>query len=384
MNKTMAVLFIIFLMGCGVKLPFFDPLELRLLRVVDISPGEGEEIGPDGKVAVKFSRQLDPLSVSQENIFVAMPEDLPPDISKAEEAGETELNIIPGIYLISEDGRALEYRPDGGFKKEGEYKIILTSGLYSIDGIPFGGKSGKDESFASRFYVNYNSGDISQGGGGSSGTGGSGGGSGSGGNSGGGSSGSGDDGDGSGDEGDEEPTLPVPAYLMINEIYYDAPGTDTKGDLFIELYGEAGGYLEGYYIALVNGDDGKTYKTIPLTGDLFVGDDGLFVIADTDSDGTTNIADADFPANFDPQNGPDTIQLISPDGELVDVVGYGTVPVETAQNGLAMYEIAPAGKAGPGQTLSRLPGEPDSGDNSFDFVVNIAPSPGSFDVVVEK
>ncbi len=170
--------------------------------------------------------------------------------------------------------------------------------------------------------------------------------------------------------------------LVINEILYDLPGDDTNGDVFVELRGGPGGDLGGYKINFLNGDDGKETEHITIPAGLLVPENGLFVIADgiTGDLQHTHVANADYLDNFDPQNGPDGVQLISSDGKLIDAVSYGTPKMVTAFNGLALLEGAAAPDAPLAKSISRLPDAEDTNDNSADFVVNDAPSPGEFDV----
>lgn len=174
--------------------------------------------------------------------------------------------------------------------------------------------------------------------------------------------------------------------LVLNEILYDLPGDDTNGDLFVELRGTPGGDLGGYKLSFVNGDDGKETENVVIPAGLKVPDDGLFVIADgiTGDLQHTHVVNADYLDNFDPQNGPDSVQLVAPDGVLIDAVSYGTPKMAVAANGLAMLEGAAAPDAPLSQSISRLPDAEDTGDNSVDFVVNTAPSPGTSDVTEAK
>lgn len=171
--------------------------------------------------------------------------------------------------------------------------------------------------------------------------------------------------------------------LVLNEILYDLPGDDTNGDLFVELRGTPGGDLGGYKISFINGDDGKETENVKIPAGLKVPDDGLFVVADgiTGDLQRTHVMNADYLDNFDPQNGPDSVQLIAPDGVLIDAVSYGTPKMAAAANGLAMLEGGAAPDAPLAQSISRLPDAEDTDDNSVDFVVNTAPSPGSADVM---
>lgn len=138
---------------------------------------------------------------------------------------------------------------------------------------------------------------------------------------------------------------PSPLPMVINEILYDMPGDDTNGDLFVELRGTPGGDVGGYQIFFINGDDGKETDHMTLPAGLAVPENGLLVVADgiTGDLQHTHVANADFLDNFDPQNGPDAVQLISPTGKLVDALAYGTPKQITAFNNMDMME----GTAGP-------------------------------------
>lgn len=175
-----------------------------------------------------------------------------------------------------------------------------------------------------------------------------------------------------------------PAALMLNEILYDIPGSDTNGDVFIELRGTPGGQLEGYFIRLVNGDGGVETARITLPAGLVVPDDGLVVIADdlTGDPAATHVSNTDYITAFDPQNGPDAIQLFDPDGFFVDVVGYGKPLPALDAEGLPMFEGEPAVDAPMGSSISRPAEGEDTDQNQVDFMVNSTPSPGTVDVVV--
>ena len=91
------------------------------------------------------------------------------------------------------------------------------------------------------------------------------------------------------------------ATPLLSEVYYDAPGSD-DGAVFVELSGPAGFVLDSWTVEGVNGSNGAVGPSITLSGTI--GADGLFVLADRFSDGTTAVANADLLANFDFQNGP--------------------------------------------------------------------------------
>jgi len=147
-------------------------------------------------------------------------------------------------------------------------------------------------------------------------------------------------------------------------------GSDAEGNLFIELLGEPERSIADYQMIMVSGDDGRIVDTIKIPKEMQTNQEGFFVIADavTGQPGTTKVLGADWVTNFDPPNGPDCIQLLNPEGELVDVVGYGSPLVLRAENNLFCYQGAPVPDAPSGQSLSR--------DDFQNWVINAGPSPG--------
>lgn len=170
--------------------------------------------------------------------------------------------------------------------------------------------------------------------------------------------------------------------VVINEILYDLPGDDTNGDLFVELRGTPGGDLGGYKLSFLNGDDGKEIEHVTIPNGLLVPENGLFVVADgiTGDLQHTHVMNADYLDNFDPQNGPDSVQLVGADGKLVDALSYGVPKLTNSVAGLAMLEGEAAPDAPLGKSISRLMDAEDTNSNSGDFVVNDVPSPGTYDV----
>jgi hypothetical protein len=161
---------------------------------------------------------------------------------------------------------------------------------------------------------------------------------------------------------------PAFALPLLSEVFYDAVGVD-DGQSFVELYGAAGTSLAGLLIEGVNGADGSVTHTLALTGTI--GPDGLFVLADRTSAGTTLVADADLLLDFDFQNGPDSVVLRSAGGVL-DALGYGAFLAGETNAG----EGAPAVDPPAGQSLARRFANVDTDDNAADFVAGV-PTPGS-------
>jgi len=161
----------------------------------------------------------------------------------------------------------------------------------------------------------------------------------------------------------------VQATPIISEFYYDAPGSD-DGQSFVEIAGLPGTSLEGFVLEGVNGANGAVGPSLVLSGSI--GMNGLFVVADRLADGSTSVLGADLLANFDFQNGPDSV-VLRQDGVVVDALGYGVFGAGEIYAG----EGAPAPDVSAGQSLARLFANVDTDDNAADFVVLGTPTPGS-------
>lgn len=167
--------------------------------------------------------------------------------------------------------------------------------------------------------------------------------------------------------------LPLPALAtpVISELYYDAVGSD-NGQSFVEIYGVAGTSLDGLTLEGVNGSNGAVGPVIELAG--VIPGDGVFVVADLDGAGTS-VSHFDLLANFDFQNGPDSVVLR--DGATVlDAVGYGVFDVGEI--------FAGEGSAAPdtpaGSSLARLFADLDQDNNALDFIVLGTPTPGEVEL----
>ena len=158
--------------------------------------------------------------------------------------------------------------------------------------------------------------------------------------------------------------------LVINEIDYDQPSTDSAE--FIEIYNPESdaANLSGWTIDLVNGNGGAVYNTISLpdvdlaAGDYYVvcANAATVVNCDLDIDPDTNLI----------QNGaPDAVAVLH-EGEIMDVVSYegDTVApyVEGSGDGLA-------DSAAENQSISRCLNGTDTDQNNLDFILTTS-SPG--------
>ncbi len=150
--------------------------------------------------------------------------------------------------------------------------------------------------------------------------------------------------------------------LVINEIYYDGPGTDTG--TFTEILGPGGFDLTGYTLVGVNGNGGTEYATVLLDG-YTIPADGYFVICE---DSTLVEADAIDPL-VDWQNGPDQVVLKDPTGYPIDSICYGYSEALVCEGGTNGPDVAG------GSSISRCPDGTDTDDNEAD-TEETTPTPG--------
>ncbi len=149
--------------------------------------------------------------------------------------------------------------------------------------------------------------------------------------------------------------------FVINEIYYDGPGTDAG--CFTEILGPAGADLTGFTLVGVNGSDGLVYRTIPLDG-MFIPADGRLVIA---QDATVPNYDY-INTGVDWQNGPDEVEL-SQVGAYLDGICYGEAALLSCEGGTWGPDVVS------GMSISRCPDGFDSNNNADD-TEETAPTPG--------
>ncbi len=157
------------------------------------------------------------------------------------------------------------------------------------------------------------------------------------------------------------------AAPVISEVLYDASGTDA-GNVFVELFGTPGESLDGLMLEGVNGGNGAIYLSVLLAGVMPA--DGIFVIGD-DNGGVTSVANVDFIADVDFQNGPDSVVLRNAGG-ILDAVGYGNFSASDIFSGEGLSAPDPVS----GSSIARFDLAVDTDDNSVDFIVLETPTPG--------
>ncbi len=142
--------------------------------------------------------------------------------------------------------------------------------------------------------------------------------------------------------------------IVINEVYYDPPGTDSG--CYIELYGPGNTGLNGFTLVGINGVGGAPYATIDLTG-YSLPADGFFVVAQNSWVPNADLIDP----NADLQNGPDNLELRY-HNITIDALGYGTL-----DGWVFTGEWLPATDVLSGHCLGRYPDGDDTDNNFVDF-----------------
>ncbi len=173
---------------------------------------------------------------------------------------------------------------------------------------------------------------------------------------------------------------PSGTVLVINEIDYDQPGTDTAE--FIELKNVSAAPLDlsGFALELVNGTGGGAfvYNTIALPAVSLAPGDYFVVCANA-----ANTIGCDLDVTPDTnliQNGsPDAVALTA-GGTIVDTVSYegDTGAPYTEGSGAGLEDDSSGGSGGPNEnkSISRLPDGVDTDQNNVDFSLRCA-TPGA-------
>lgn len=329
----------------------FSSLVAEQPFVASITPPDGAKIEKNSEFVLQFSERVDFSSLEKETVlllFNAKEEELRSfdDLRDALEDGD--LVSLPLQFLLDAEERNLSLLPENELA-DGIYHVVITPNLLSVKGLPFNQSPGETpQLFIARYVV----------------------------------------GDAALPPLGGEPGLPgapappifgpAPTALVLNEFLYDGKVSETDGEAFVELFGTPGTDISLYQVLFINGDNGEEIERVTLPPNSLLGTDGIFLIADlkTGSTNASGVPGADFLDQFDPQNGPDGIQLLNRDGELLDTVVYGPGAASSAANGLALGEGAAAADVAGGHSLSRIGGV-DSGDNAADFIDLAAPSPGT-------
>lgn len=328
--------------GCGpLSSRQYFPLVEEQPRVVAISPPEGAVVAGREPVSVTFSAPIDPETVSAESFFITKVEEGKVDaVSVVESVSEGTSTVMEGSFDFFDDNRLVRFQPAADYPAEVRCGVVITPKILSPTRVPFNQTPGESPTlFFSSFY-SRGGGELSE-----------------------------------AEKNLPDASPPRPEFLRFSEIYYDASGDDTNGVLFLRLFGEPNRNVGDYQIIFVRGDDGEILNTLLIPKNFSTDAEGNFIVADakTSSPSATEVAGATWVKNFDPPNGPDCLQLIDPDGNLADALGYGSPLVGRAKNSLPCFEGDPAPDAPSGQLLRRKDFSLDTDNNAADW--EAAPAP---------
>ncbi|MDO8526850.1 MAG: Ig-like domain-containing protein [Deltaproteobacteria bacterium] len=333
----------VFFVGCGgVEMETsFPSLTEKQPIVMSVTPQNGAADYNGRTIDIVFSQPIDPQTLTAKSVVVMAVKE--GDVDPQNLWGQVEegkVTATAGDISALDDGRTIRFTALNDFPPMVRCGVLITPAVQSKEHLPLNQTPGNSPTpFFSSFYA----GGIVK------------------------------------TEVVTAVSVPLPPkFLKLSEIFYDAVGSDTEGNLFVELFGDPDSDLAGYQILFVNGGDGKIVDNIKIEKGLRTNANGLFVIADavTNQLGITKVLKADWVTNLDPPNGPDCVQLVDPEGKLLDAVGYGSPLVLRGENNLFCYLGLPGPDAPNGKSITRSQIVSDFPDNSQDWIVLDVPTPG--------
>jgi len=168
---------------------------------------------------------------------------------------------------------------------------------------------------------------------------------------------------------------PPTSRLVINEIDYDQPNTDTAEFIEILNAGASAEPLAGWDVQLVNGANGAVYGTIGLASagaSLAAGEYlviGAATLLTALPPATKSIAFANASDNV--QNGAPDAVLLRRNGVVVDAVSYEGVMAGITEGATSAPTDSTTGSIG------RFPNGVDTDENGADFVFTASSTPGA-------
>jgi hypothetical protein len=168
-----------------------------------------------------------------------------------------------------------------------------------------------------------------------------------------------------------DPVDPAPVdaagRLLINEILYDAVGTD-EGSEFLELLLVGGDVLDLGRVRIERGNGNRAgdWREVwhGAAGDSLLPGEHYLV------GGSAVVPAPQATVDLALQNGPDACRLLVGEA-VVDVVGWGALAFEE------YYAGEPAPDVHAGTSLGRVPDGQTTGNNRVDFLPLVTPSPGA-------
>jgi hypothetical protein len=167
--------------------------------------------------------------------------------------------------------------------------------------------------------------------------------------------------------------FPCLASVVINEIDYDQPGTDTAE--FIELFnnGTAEVALSNYSIELINGTNSSSYRSIDLSEFSIAANSYFVVCGDASLVANCNYSFTTINSWF--QNGaPDAVALYE-NSSLLDSLSYEGLLTGFSEGSFLTVSDSNTEM----MSISRIPNGIDSNDNNVDFQLGCI-TPGSSNI----
>ena len=159
---------------------------------------------------------------------------------------------------------------------------------------------------------------------------------------------------------------PLPT-LVINEVDYDQPGTDTQEFIELKNVGAFPVSLDGLELRMINGSGDVQYLSVVLSNVTLAAGD-YYVVG---SASVVNVDQTAFTSNSLQNGNPDGIVLRTAGGIIIDQMSYGGSMSTTEGTGTTTDLGGVAGVS-----ISRVPDGSDSDDNSLDFIRGCA-TPGA-------
>jgi len=179
-------------------------------------------------------------------------------------------------------------------------------------------------------------------------------------------------------------------WFVISEVLYDydsPTGGIDSGREFVEIAGPVGGYIEDLQVVVVQGSAssaGTVVDSDSITA-LRMPGNGLYVLADQESAGQTQVSNPDQIVDLQLQNGPDAIQLLrvsaSSGVTYFDSFGYGALTpnltdsahMQPAYEGTPVADMSTRNHS---TNWARSANQSDTQDNAVDFFHDPSPTPG--------
>ncbi|MBL7954706.1 MAG: lamin tail domain-containing protein [Flavobacteriales bacterium] len=158
---------------------------------------------------------------------------------------------------------------------------------------------------------------------------------------------------------------PLPT-LVVNEVDYDQPSTDTQEFIELKNVGAFPVSLDGLELLMINGSGDAQYLAVALSNVTLAAGD-YYVVG---SASVPNVDQTAFTSNSLQNGNPDGIILRTTGGIIIDQMSYGGSMSTTEGTGTTTDLGGVAGVS-----ISRVPDGNDTDDNSLDFIRGCA-TPG--------